>query len=99
MKTINALTTAEQTRKAQARTSARMEAIAWGVQARLEESTGYAKKITAETINIARTLGVPASEIERWVNNRNNRLASETQRVREMKSLLNKAEKTRLATA
>jgi precorrin-6x reductase len=99
MKTTNTFITAEQTGKAQTRTSARMEAIAWGVQARLEESTGYTKKVTVETINIARSLGVPISEIERWVNSRNNRLAYETEKIREIKTLLSKAEKTRFATA
>jgi hypothetical protein len=68
--------------------SDRMEAIACGVQARFEESTGYSKKVTDETVNVARSLGVSDSEIQRWASQRFNRLARETERLREIKSLL-----------
>ena len=68
----------------------RMDAIACGVCARFEESTGYNKKITETTINIARTLGVPESEINRWAVNRSNQMADETERLKEIKSLLEK---------
>ena len=76
-----------------------MDAIAWGVQARVEESTGYFKKVTDETINIARSLGVSNTEIERWANNRLNRLAHDTERIREIKSLLDKVYNIRFGTA
>ncbi|MFA5309265.1 MAG: hypothetical protein WC370_07270 [Dehalococcoidales bacterium] len=91
MKTVNTIETAGQTRKAAQRLSSRMEAIARGVQARYEESTGYTKTVTDETINIARLLGVPAAEIERWANNRQHHLAHDSDKLREIKSLLNKA--------
>jgi len=74
----------------------KMEAIACGVQARFEESTGYSKKVTDETINVARALGVPDSEIERWANHRLNRIARDTERLREIKTLLNKVYGTKL---
>ncbi len=67
----------------------KMEAIASGVQARFEESTGYSKKVTDETINIARALGVADSEIERWATHRLSRIARDTERLREIKTLLN----------
>ena len=90
MKTANILETAKQTDKAQPRFNDRMEAIAWGVKARFEESTGYVKKVTDETINIARSLGMPNTEIERWANNQQNRLAHDTEKILEIKSLINK---------
>ncbi len=68
----------------------KMEAIACGVQARFEESTGYSKKVTDETINVARALGVSDNEIERWATHRLSRIARDTERLREIKTLLNK---------
>jgi len=74
----------------------RMEAIAYGVQARFEETTGYSKKVTNETINIARSLGVADSEIERWATHRLTRIARDTERLREIKTLLDKVYGSRL---
>ena len=74
----------------------RMDAIACGVQARFEESTGYSKKVTDETINIARALGVADREIERWATHRLSRIAQDTQRLREIKTLLNRVYDSRL---
>jgi len=68
----------------------KMEAIALGVQARLEERTCFSRKVTDETINTARALGVADSIIERWSSQRLNRLAQETERLREIRSLLYK---------
>lgn len=68
----------------------RMDAIACGVHARFEESTGYSKKITDTTISIARALGVSETEIDRWATNRANQLANETERLKEIKILLEK---------
>jgi hypothetical protein len=68
----------------------KMEAIACGVQARFEESTGYSKRVTDATINVARALGVPDPEIERWAAYRLTRLAHDRERIREIKSLLEK---------
>ena len=68
----------------------RMDAIACGVHARFDASTGYNKKITETTISIARTLGVPETEINRWEANRSNQLASETEKIKEIKIILEK---------
>lgn len=68
----------------------KMEAIACGVQARFEESTGYTKKVTDETINVARALGVPESEIEKWASYRLRRIAIETTRLKEIKAYLDR---------
>jgi len=68
----------------------KMEAIACGVQARLEEKTGYSRRITNETVNIARALGVADREIEKWVNQRLSRLANDEERLQGIKSILDK---------
>jgi hypothetical protein len=68
----------------------KMEAIAYGVQARFEENTGYSRRLTDATITVARALGVPEPEIERWAAHRLTRLARDTERLREIKSLLEK---------
>jgi hypothetical protein len=90
MNTLSTYRVEKQTRRNQPTSFGKMEAIACGVQARFEESTGYSKKVTDETITVARALGVADSEIERWATHRLSRLASDTERLREIKLLLNK---------
>jgi hypothetical protein len=68
----------------------KMEAIACGVQARLEESTSFSRKVTDETVITARALGVTDAVIERWAARRLNRLARDTETLREIRSLLHK---------
>lgn len=75
----------------------RIEAIAHGVQARFEEETGYSKRVTDATINVARALAIPEAEIERWVAHRLTRVAQDTERCREIKILLEKLLQTRPA--
>jgi uncharacterized HAD superfamily protein len=65
-----------------------MEAIARGVEARFEERTGYSKKINQETVDIARAMGVPGREIEKWMNRRTELIASEEARIKEIKARL-----------
>jgi hypothetical protein len=73
----------------------KMEAIASGVQARLEESTSFSRKVTDETIKTARTLGMADSVIERWATQRFNRLSQEAERLREIRSILNRVYRDR----
>lgn len=80
----------KQTRRNQTTSFNKMEAIAYGVQARFEESTGYSKRVTNETISIARALGVADSEIERWATYRLSCIARDAERLRDIKSLLDK---------
>jgi hypothetical protein len=68
----------------------RMEAIASGVRGRLEERTGFSRRLTDETVNIARALGVADRDIEKWVNQRQKLLAREEERMRGIKSILGK---------
>ena len=93
---MNTIKVGKQTRRIQPTTPHKMEAIASGVQARFEESTGYSKRVTDETINVARTLGVADSEIEKWATHRLSRIARDTERLREIKSLLDKVYGSRI---
>jgi hypothetical protein len=77
----------------------KMEAIASGVRARFEEGMGYSKMITNQTISIARSLGVPNSEIERWAAQRLNHIADENARFQEIKALLTRAYSEEFNTA
>ncbi len=97
MNTTNIHQVGKQTGRNQSASFDKMEAIACGVQARFEESTGYSKKVTDETINVARTLGVANREIERWATHRLSRLARDTERLREIKFLLDKVYGSRLS--
>jgi hypothetical protein len=90
MKTSNLYAVENKGQKIRHSSMGRMDAIACGVHARFEESTGYHKKITETTISIARTLGVPETEINRWADNRLNQLASETVKLNEIKTILEK---------
>ena len=62
-----------------------MDAIACGVEAWFEENTGYSRRVTEMTVDIARALGVPGVEIKRWVACR---LIRDTEKGRVIKSLL-----------
>ncbi|MFH1647193.1 MAG: hypothetical protein ABID71_05890, partial [Chloroflexota bacterium] len=66
----------------------KMEAIAMGVRARFEERLGYTRKVTDETVNIARALGVPDSEIEKWASNHLSQVARDTEILKEIRSHL-----------
>jgi hypothetical protein len=90
MKTSNLCRLEKQTKKNQHKSYDKMEAIAYGVQARFEENTGYSRRVIDATINVARALGIPETEIERWATHRLTRLARDTERLREIKSLLEK---------
>lgn len=68
----------------------RMEAIAGGVRARLEERTGFSRRLTDETVNAARALGVADRDIEKWVNQRQRLLVTEEERLQGIKSILSK---------
>jgi len=88
MKTSTLYRAEKQTGRTQRTSINKMEAIACGVQARFEESTGYSRRVTDATINVARALGMPETEIERWAAHRLTRLARDTERLREIESLL-----------
>ena len=47
-----------------------MNAIARGVEARLELTTGFSKMVTYQTIDIARRLRIDEGEIQKWAATR-----------------------------
>ena len=65
-----------------------INAVASGVQARFEENTGYSRKVTETTINVARALGIPEAEIDGWAASRLNQLIRDMAKLREIKSFL-----------
>jgi len=72
----------------------KMDAIAYGVEARYELITGHSRRVTEETVAIARELGVSEDEIERWAASR---LICDTAKVRVIKSLLKRLQGGSLA--
>jgi len=70
-----------------------MDAIAYGVEAKLDFLTGYSKMVTQRTIDCARDLGIPEKEVREWATTRAMR-DSEKQRV--LKSLVEKVERSAL---
>ena len=90
MKISNLCQIEKQSERTQHISRNKMEAIAYGVQARFEENTGYSRRVTDATINVARALGVPESEIESWATHRLTKLARDTERIRDIKSILDK---------
>jgi len=73
---------------------ARMDAIARGVEARLDSLLGYSKVVAQETIDIAGQLGIPEEEIQQWVAIRARQNA---RRNAAIESSLNKLERNPLA--
>ncbi len=72
----------------------RMNAIARGVEARLDSLCGLSKIVTQKTIDIARWLGIPPKEIQRWAAAR---AMLNSTRDKAIKSSLNKLERSPLA--
>lgn len=71
-----------------------MDAIARGVEAKLDPLSSYSKTVTQRTIDIARQLGIDEEEIQRWAAAKA-RLDSE--KSRQIKSSLNKFKRSPLA--
>ena len=90
MKTSNLYTLETKVGKPRQNGFDKMDAIAYGVRARFEESTGYIKKITDTTVNVAKALGVPEKEINKWVDTRLSQTTTEMEKLKEIKSLLEK---------
>ena len=55
-----------ETKQAASKPSTRLDAIAIGVEAKLDPLSNYSKLITERTIDVARQLGVAEEEIGRW---------------------------------
>lgn len=61
-----------------------MDAIACGVEAWFEDNTGYSRKITESTVDIARALSVPEGEIKRWESSRSSRNSEKSGAVKSL---------------
>ena len=72
----------------------RMDAIAFGVEAKLDLLDGHSKRVTERTINVARQLGIPEREIQRWATAR---ARCDSEEKRQIDSLLKKVERNPLA--
>jgi len=55
-----------ETRQALKKPTVEMDAIAHGVEAKLDPFSAYSKVVTQRTANIARQLGIDEKEIQRW---------------------------------
>jgi hypothetical protein len=47
-----------------------MDAIAYGVEAKLDLQDGHLKTVTQRTVDVARWFGIDEAEIERWATAR-----------------------------
>ena len=66
--TINtSISTALENKRVTSKPYSSMEAIALGVEAKLDPRLSYSKTVTQRTIKIARQLGIAEKEIKRWV--------------------------------
>jgi ribosomal protein L1 len=75
----------EKTKKNQRTFLHNMDAIAYAVEAWIEEVTGYSRMEVKVTVDIARTLGVPENEIKQWSAFC---LSHDTEKLSDVKSLL-----------
>ena len=82
------------TKPATDKSSAEMDAIARGVEAKLDPLSSYSKTVTQRTIDIARHFDIPEEEIQKWAAAKA-RLDSE--KNRQFKSSLNKFKRSPLA--
>lgn len=69
------------------KSSARMDAIAGGVETKLDPYAGYSKVVTQRTIDIARQLGIAEEEIQGWATAKE---TLDSKRKRAAKSSLSK---------
>ena len=86
--------TALDTRQATKKSSTEMDAIAFGVEARLGLLLGYSKIVAQETIDVARQLDIAEEEIQEWAAAKA-MLGSERNKV--IKSSLDKLQRSPLA--
>lgn len=71
-----------------------MDAIALGVETKLDLSLGYSKVVAQETIDVAQRLGIPKKRIQSWVAAR---AAHYAEKMAAIKSSLDRLERNPLA--
>lgn len=85
----------QQTNKTQGNFLDIMDSVAYGVEAWFEEKTDYSRKVVEATLDIARKLGLPEAEIDRWAACR---LTRYMEKDRVIKSLIKRAQVSSPAT-
>jgi hypothetical protein len=65
-----------------------MDAIAYGVRARLDASVQFSQRVTEEAIKTARAIGVSNKVIEKWASIRHNQETLEIERLRRLITLM-----------
>ena len=65
-KVDSSIRTALETRRTASKPSTRMDALARGVEAKLDPHSNYSKLVTEKTIDVARQLGIAEEETQRW---------------------------------
>lgn len=71
-----------------------INAIAYGIDAHLDWSDSHSKIVTNKTVELARQLGFPSEEIEKWAVARNELHSERDERI---KSMVNKLERSAVA--
>ncbi len=92
--TIPSLRDTECDNNAQSRSFSEINAIAYGIDARVDYFDFHSKLVTNETVELARRLGLPGKEIEKWAFARDELYSK---RGREIRSMLNKLERNLMA--
>ncbi len=62
----SSISTALETKPAISKSSTRMDAIAVGVEVKLDPLSNYSELVTERTVDVARQLGIAEEEIQRW---------------------------------
>ena len=96
MKTSDLGIVEEQTKKTQRTFLDSMDAIAYGVQAWFEENTGYSRRVSETTVDIALALGISEADIKRSASCR---LIHDADKGRVIKSLLQRLQESCLDQA
>lgn len=73
---------------ADANSSSKIDAIAYGVDARVDYFDFHSKIVTEETVKLARWFGLPEKEIEEWATARDELYSERNERIKAMLSKL-----------
>ena len=89
-KVDTSIRSALETKQATGESSTQMDAIARGVEAKLDPLSNYSKLVTERTIDIAQKLGIAEEEIQKWAAEKEKLEANKRKRV--AKSSINNPE-------
>jgi len=91
---VRSIHVALEARRATDKPSSEMDAIASGVEVKLDPLSNYSKTVTRQTVEIAQQLGIDEKEIRRWFTKRS---ILDLQGTTGIESSLNKLERSPLA--